>query len=63
MAHSKLSQYIAAGEDISFQKFAPVLAGPSDSKRRRKLYDEMPDENYKQLFEYCQKRLMLLHLV
>ena len=58
MAHSKLSQYIAAGEDISFQKFAPVLAGPSDSKRRRKLYDEMPDENYKQLFEYCQKRLM-----
>ena len=48
MSHSKLSQYIAAGENISLQKFAQVFVGPSPLKRRRPLnnnFDEIPEED------------------
>ena len=60
MSQSKLSQYIAAGENISLQKFAPVFVGPSPLKRRRPLnnnFDEIPEEDYKKLYEECQKKL------
>ena len=57
MSHSKLSQYIAAGENISLQKFAPVFVGPSLKERPlNNNFDEIP-KRITRSFEECQKKL------